>query len=260
VNKGVRTVGYRKDLREDMALKASTPYLIRVDPRNVIFLDFGKAHAVVYPWERSSVRVTPNIYFHRYVELLNEQNLILFDYDSYCEENQFISDELGFSIMMPRSAAFSIIAGKCFIHDSTVLTVQSDMLELKNCKLLDNFRFVGGHVLVQNSTVGKHGSICAKNIALRHSTCSTLMLDRNRKDEDISIELRNVRGKGIWLGSQQICRMDVRLHHVRLNRLVVETGVVEGKIKLEGTKIACIDNLSSIPITKSVFGYHKICA
>jgi hypothetical protein len=245
---------------DDIVLKASTPYMIDVDPRKVVSLIFENVHAVVSPWEREYVRVTPNEYFEKYVELLNEHNLILFDYESYHEENLFMSDRAGFVVKVPKSAVLAIIAGDCVVRDCIVISVQSDKLEINDCILVDNFRFIGNDARVQNSTIGNHGSFSARTMVMRHSTCSTLILMGNEKSTHMSVELRNVRGKSVWLGSKQVRRIDARLHHVRLNRLVVDAAIEDGNVILEGKRIARIKNNSSIPIVKSVLGHRRKCS
>ncbi len=244
----------------DILLKANTPYMIDVDPRQVVSIDFGNTRAAVSPWERAYVRVTPNEYFDRYVELLNEHNLIIFDHESFLEENPSMSDRAGFVVKVPKAAALAIVARQCIVRDCILFSVKSDRLEFNNCILVDNFSFTGNSVRVQNSTIGKHGSFSARTTMMRHCTCSTLILNGNHKCDDMSVELRNVRGKGVWLGSKRIQRMDARLHHVRLNQLVVDAAIEEGSINLESTRIARIENNASVQVVKGVLGHRKKCA
>jgi hypothetical protein len=242
---------------DDVSLKASTPYMIDVDPRKVVSLDFKNVRAVVSPWEREFVRVTPNEYFETYVELLNEHNLILFDHESYHEENLFMSDRAGFLVNVPKSAVLSIVAGDCVVRNCIVIAVQSDKLEINECTLADNFRFFGDYARVQNSTIGNHGSFSARMIMMKHCICSTIILKGNAESTSLSVDLRNVRSKSIWLGKKQERRIEARLHHVRLDRLVVDAALEDGNIILEGTRVARIENNSPIPIVKRVLGYRR---
>ena len=245
---------------EDMRLTTSTPHIIEVDPRELVSLDFGNVHVVVDTWECSSVRITPNIYFNSYVELLNENNFILFDYESYLEEKSYVSEKAGFTVKIPSCAALSLVAGQCSIRGSNLLKVKSHHMDFKSCTMLDNFQAFGDHVSVQNSIFGKHCILNARKNVLRHCYCSTLIMNGNRKYTDMSVELRNVRGEGVWLGYQQLRRIDAHFHGVRVNRFVMEAGAEQGSVLLEGSKIAQIENKSVIPIKKNVLGYHRDCA
>jgi hypothetical protein len=245
---------------DDIILTAHTSYVIYVNPRLVVSLDFGKAYVVVEPWEKASVRVTPNMYFNSYVELLNEHNLILFDHESYLEENPFTAEEAGFVIKVPKSAVLAIVAGQCTVRDCIITSVKSSMLKLYDCMLVDDFRFLGEYANVHNSTVGKHSSFRAHALVMKHCSCATLMVNGNDRYTDMSVELRNVRGNGVWLGSQRVRSMGARLHHVRLDRLVVHSAIEDGSIILEGSKIAQIENHSALPVLKSVLRYRRECA
>jgi len=260
LNKIVQEVQTSELPEENIILTAHTSYVIDVDPRLVVSLDFGKAFVVIEHWEKAAVRVTPNEYFNSYVELLNEHNLILFDHESYFEENPSMSDRAGFVIKVPKSAALAIVAGHCVVRDCIVISVKSDKLELNDCILVDNFRFRGEYARVQGSRIGKHGSFNARTTVMRHCTCSTLILHGNSKYADLSVELRHVRGNGVWLGSQQVRQLYARLHHVRVSRLVVDSAVETGSVNLDGTRISRIENNSSIPITKSLLGHRRKCA
>ncbi len=245
---------------ENIILTAHTSYVIDVDPRLVVSIDFGKASVVIEPWEKAAVRVTPNEYFDSYVELLNEHNLILFDHENYFEENPSMSDRAGFVVKVPKSAALSIVAGQCVVRDCIVISVKSEKLELHDCILVDNFKFRGEYARVQGSTIGKHGSFNARTTVMRHCTCSTLILHGNSKYADLSVELRHVRANGVWLGSQQVLQLYACLQHVRVSRLVVDGAIETGSVNLDKTRIAQIENNSSIPITKSVLGHRRECA
>jgi len=245
---------------DDVLLTAHTSYMIDVNPRLVVSLDFGKAYVVVEPWEKAFVRVTPNEYFDRYVELLNEHNLILFDHESYLEENPFMADQAGFVVKVPKSAVLAIVAGQCIVRDCIITSVKSSMLKLYDCILVDNFKFLGEYASVQNSTLGKHGSFRTHAVVMKHCTCATLMVNGNNRYTDMSVELKNVRGNGVWLGSQSVQRMDARLHHVRLKRLVVHAAIEDGSVIMEGAKISQIENNASIAVMKNVLRHRRECA
>jgi hypothetical protein len=245
---------------EDMRLTTSTPHIIEVDPREVLSLDFGNVHAIVDTWECSSVRIAPNIYFNDYVVLLNVKNSILFDYESYLEEKSYVSERAGFTVKIPSRAALSLVAGRCFIRGTNLLNVKSHQMDFKNCTMLDNFQAFGDYVSVQNTTLGKHCVLNARTNVFRHCSCSTLILNGNRKYTDMSVKLRNVRGEGVWLGHQQLHRIDAHFNSVKLNSFVMEAGAEEGSVLLEGSKIDHIENKSTIPIKKNVQGSHRDCA
>lgn len=76
----------------------------------------------------------------------------------------------------------------------------------------------------------------------------------------MSVELKNVRGNGVWLGSQSVQRMDARLHHVRLKRLVVHAAIEDGSVIMEGAKISQIENNASIAVMKNVLRHRRECA
>ena len=259
MSRGLRSERRLKTLPDDTLLTASTPYLISVDHQRVVSLNLGNAHAVVETWSRPCVRITPNMYFQSYVELLNEQNLILFDYESYLEQYPFTSIWAGFNVEVPDSTALIVNSQQCLLQDCTVFAIQSAHVELKNCTLMDNFNFTGEFISVQYSTIGRNVSFNARTTVLRHSTCVTLLLNGNREFDDMSVELKNVRGRGVRVGSQRLNRIDAHLHHVRLNRFVMEAGAEGGSITLEGGRIERMDNYSSIPIMKSVLGYRQKC-
>jgi hypothetical protein len=200
------------------------------------------------------------MYFHSYVELLNEQNLILFDYESYLEQYPFTSIWAGFNVEVPDSTALIVNSQQCVLQDCTVFAIQSAHAELKNCTLMDNFNFTGDYISVQNSIIGRNVSFNSRTTVLRHSTCITLMLNGNRDFDDMVVELKNVRGRAVRVGSQRLNRIEAHLHHVRLNRFVMEAGAEGGSIELEGGRIERIDNYSSIPIMKRILGYRQKCA
>jgi hypothetical protein len=234
--------------------------MINVDPQKGVSLDFGYVNAVISPWERASVRITPNEYFDRYTELLCERNFILFDNESYLEDNSSLSKRAGFVVKVPESAAIEIVAGRCVIRNCMVIAVKSQKAELNDCKLLENFRFVGEYARVENSVIGDNSSFRAQTLAMRYCNCSTLILNTNSINAEMSVELRNIRGEGVSLGTEQVRQIHARLHHVRLNRLVVADSIKRGIIKLESSRIDHIKNNSSIPIMKSVLGHRRILA
>jgi hypothetical protein len=85
-------------------------------------------------------------------------------------------------------------------------------------------------------------------------------LNADSKGLEMSVELRHVQGNGLWLGSERIEHLVATLHHVRLNRLVVDAATGEGSVNLEKTRINRIDNHSLIPIMRRIRGHRRKCA
>ena len=255
-----QTAGVTVDDVFSPMLPARTSYTIDVDPRVVVSLDFSCARILVDAWSKSFVRVTPNEYFTHFVEVLHEHNRILFDLDYYLEENPLTNDGAGFEVKVPESAALSIRAGESIVQGCVLDSVQSRQFEAHNCRMLDNFSCRGERVVVLHSSIGEQVSFHASSIAVKHCTFGTISLASHRTDGDMSIVMKSVRGNGVQLRAGYGQALRARLHHVRLDRLSVQSGSGEGIVILEGARIGEIGNDSKIPIVRSVMGQRRECA
>jgi hypothetical protein len=241
-------------------IPARTPYFINVDLRKTVSLNFGTTRVSIEPWERSSVKVSPNEYFTRYVEVLREYNMILFDFDSYLEENPFTNEGVGFEVKAPRESILSVTAGECVVRGCTVTTVQSTTLVLRDCLLGDDFRFDGELFTAQGCRFDTQARLTASSIRLKHCGCERVVLSPQRSSSRMSISFRNVRAGEIRLETDIERVLTARLHHVHIKELAIEGAFREGSVIIEGGRISRVRNDTLIPVVRGIRKKPLACA